>query len=242
MRPEAPLHLLDAIGRWEVLSRWERAEVGRGLRQLGWSYGEIRDLVPVPKATLSGWCRDVRLTRAQVAAIRARTTSARGVPRDTQPRRRAEVQRIRADARTFARGRLKDPLFVAGTTMYWGEGAKTETRLMMTNADPAALRLFIRWVRRFHRSDAAFVLALHLHVGNEDAAAQRWWAEALELDRPDFTASVIKPAGTGHRKNHLPQGVCRVAMRRSADAWHRTMAWIEVIGAMTDSDDRGDRC
>lgn len=231
MRPEAPLHLLDAIGRWEVLSRWERAEVGRGLRQLGWSYGEIRYLVPVPKATLSGWCRDVRLTRAQVAAIRARTTSARGVPRDTQPRRRAEVQRIRADARTFARGRLKDPLFVAGTTMYWGEGAKTKKLLAVSNADAAALRLFIAWARAFHDPAAEFVLSLHLHAGNDEDAARGWWSEALQLGAPAFTKTFVKAAGTGHRKNRLRHGICRVRMRRATDAWYRTMEWITVVAS-----------
>lgn len=164
------------------------------------------------------------------------------MPRDTQRKRRAEVEHIRADARGFAAEHLHDPLFVAGTVLYWGEGAKTAPRLMITNADHAVLRLFIRWVRRFHRHDAAFVLALHLHAGNDEASAQRCWSDALRLDRPDFTSSFIKRPGTGHRTNRLPQGVCRVALRRSADPWHRTMAWIDVIGALSDSDGRNDQC
>ena len=121
---------------------------------------------------------------------------------------------------------------MAGTVLYWGEGAKTSPRLSVTNADAAALRLFIRWVRRFHESEAAFVLALHLHEGNDDAAARRWWTEALDLADADFTRTFIKPAGTGHRKNHLRHGVCRVLLRRSADAWHATMAWIGVIAEL----------
>jgi hypothetical protein len=113
--------------------------------------------------------------------------------------------------------------------LYWGEGAKTNPRLSITNADPTALRLFIRWVHRFHHRAPAFVLALHLHEGNDDAAARRWWADALDLDDPDFTRTYIKPVGTGHRKNRLEHGVCRVRMRRSADAWDRTATWIEVV-------------
>jgi len=215
-----------------ALSRWERAEVGRALRGLGWSYGEIRELVDVPKATLAGWCRDIRLTDDQVAAMKDRGGSRRGVPRDTQRKRRVEIEHIRAEARAFAAAHLHDPLFVAGTVLYWGEGAKTSPRLSVTNADAAALRLFIRWVRRFHESEAAFVLALHLHEGNDDAAARRWWTEALDLADADFTRTFIKPAGTGHRKNHLRHGVCRVLLRRSADAWHATMAWIGVIAEL----------
>lgn len=238
MRPHAPPDLLRAVACWDGLSAWERAEVGRASRRLGWTYGEIRELVPVPKGTLAGWCRDITLSANQVAAIRARTESRRGVPRDTQRKRRAEVQRIRADARVFALDHLREPLFVAGTVLYWGEGAKTYPRLALSNADPAALRPFIRWTRRFHHDGARFVLALHLHHGNDERLARQWWAESLHLDEPDFTKTFVKPPGTGHRKNRLRQGICRVTVRRSADAWHRTMAWIDVIERRLDSDDR----
>lgn len=236
MRPEAPAELLAAIQRWAVLSRWERAEVGRALRRLGWTYGEIRDVIDVPKGTLAGWCREIQLTDDQIAATKRRTATQRGGPRDTQRKRRAEIERIQADAREFALAHLHDPLFVAGTVLYWGEGAKTRPRMMVANADVAALQLFVRWVRRFHDREAAFVLSLHLHEGNDDAAAKRWWAEALGLDGADFTKTFVKPAGTGHRKNRLAQGVCRIVMRRSADGWHRTMAWIGVIAALAGPD------
>lgn len=226
-----PSELLADIGRWAKLSQWERAETARSLRRLGWSYGEIRSVVAVPKGTLAGWCRGIRLTGVQIAAIRARTESQRGVPRDTQRRRREEVKRIRADARDFATTRLHDSLFVAGTVLYWGEGAKTHHPLALSNADPAALRLFINWVRAYHEQLAAFVLSLQLHEGNDDIAAREWWAASLGLDQPDFTKTHVKLAGTGHRKNHLVHGVCKVRMRRSADAWFRTMAWIDTLAA-----------
>lgn len=45
----------------------------------------------------------------------------------------------------------------------------------------------------------------------------------------DFTKSYVKPDGTGHRKNHLPYGVCTLLRRRSADAFVITMAWIEFL-------------
>ena len=50
------------IDSWDGLSRWERSEVGKDLRRLGLSYGEIMDLIPVKKSTLATWCREVKLT------------------------------------------------------------------------------------------------------------------------------------------------------------------------------------
>jgi hypothetical protein len=44
------------------------------------------------------------------------------------------------------------------------------------------------------------------------------------LPNVDFYKTSMKPLGTGHRKNHLPHGVCRVSVRRAADMWQRTMA------------------
>lgn len=84
MRPTAPPELLAQIERWATLSQWERAEVGRALRRFGWTYGEIRSVLDVPKGTLAGWCREIRLTDEQIASIKQRTATQRGVPRDTQ--------------------------------------------------------------------------------------------------------------------------------------------------------------
>ncbi len=215
--------------RWNHLSRWERAELSRDLRRLGWFYGEIIALIPVGKGTLSGWCREIRLTQDQIKAIKARVPSQKGVPKDTNWKRREEVQIIRDLARDEARERMTEPFWVAGTVLYWGEGDKSSRRLSLVNSDPRALALFTAWTRAYHDQRASFVLALHLHHGNDDAAAQAWWRQQLQAPDATFHKTFIKPPGTGHRKNHLVHGVCRVMMRRSGNAWHRTMAWIDVL-------------
>jgi hypothetical protein len=223
--PEA----MQAASNWDSLSRWERAELGRSLRRSGWTYGEIMDLLPVAKGTLAGWCKDIRLSEEQIGAIRARVPSQKGVPRDTQRRRRAEIDAIRRAGAVDATEKAHDPFWVAGVVMYWAEGTKAKPRLELTNSDPRALRLFISWTRRFHLAEAEFVLELHLHEGNDENAARLFWASALGLVDPPFYATFVKPAGTRHRKNKLVHGVCRVSMSKSSDAFHRTMSWIDVI-------------
>ena len=113
--------------------------------------------------------------------------------------------------------------------MYWAEGAKTTPRLGMVNTDPRALRLFILWVRTYLDFNAEFALALHLHEGNDEKAARNWWADALGIHDVQFQKTFVKPPGTGHRKNRWLHGVCRVQMRRSADAHYRTMEWIDCL-------------
>jgi hypothetical protein len=225
----APPEVVQAAGNWVSLSRWDRAELGRRLRRSGWTYGEIMEILPVGKGTLAGWCKEIRLSEEQIDAIKARVPSQVGVPKDTQRRRRSELENIRSDARASFPSFCKDPLWVAGLTMYWAEGAKTSNRLAMANTDPRVLALFIRWIRTFHDPDAEFVLTLHLHTGNDDEAAKQWWADTLNLEGADFYKTFVKPPGTGHRKNRWVRGVCRVQMRRSADACNRTMEWIDCL-------------
>lgn len=218
-------------GDWEQMTRWERAEAGRSLRRQGWTYSEIMEVFPVGKGTLSGWCRDIRLTEEQIEAIKARQPpgSRTGIPVDTQRKRRREVEAMQQEAGAEVPHLVLHPLWLAGTVLYWAEGSKTKRVLEVVNTDPRALKLFVSWARAFHDQEARFVLALHLHEGNEEAAAMSFWRDALELPAARFTKSYIKPAGTGHRKNKVAHGVCRVHMNRSTDAWWRTMAWIECL-------------
>ena len=84
------------IDSWDTLSRWERAELGRDLRRLGLSYGEIMDLIQVKKSTLATWCRDVKLTEEQVEALKLVRPPLPGIPRNTQRKRHREIEMIRA--------------------------------------------------------------------------------------------------------------------------------------------------
>jgi hypothetical protein len=59
--------------------------------------------------------------------------------------------------------------------------------------------------------------------------ARHFWSAELGIDIKDFTKTFIKPDGTGHRKNYLAHGVCRVLMRRSTNAFVATLAWIDFV-------------
>jgi len=233
MKPEVSDTLLDEASQWQHLHRWERKQLGLTLRRLGLTYTEIQDIIPVPSGTISNWSQEITLTETQIQAIRERTgpDTQRGIPKDTQWRRRIEIEKIRAEARVFAESNLDDARFVAGVVLYWGEGSKTRNALDLANADPAALRTFVKWVREYLDANAEFVISLHLHEGNDEPAARRYWTQAVGLPNARFTKTFIKPAGTGHRKNHLKHGVCRVRALRPSDHWNKVMVWIDVVAA-----------
>ncbi|MGI9528368.1 MAG: hypothetical protein ACR2NG_01540 [Acidimicrobiia bacterium] len=230
MQPNIPDRLRERARGWESLSRIERRHTAIALRELGLSFGEIRAVIPVTKSTLSNWLRSIELDTDQIASIKARTGPQARVGRsvDTQWRRRQKIAQIRTEARQFALAHLHEPLFAAGVALYWGEGSKTRSHVDLTNSDPAALRVFIAWVRTYLSPETQFVLCLHIHAGNDESAAREYWMDELNLPNAEFGKTFIKPSGTGHRKNHLPHGICRVRTRRAADNWHRIMVWIDV--------------
>ncbi len=221
--------VLERVENWESFSRWEKSELGKDLRRLGFSYGEIMELVPVKKSTLATWCRDVALTDEQIAAIKERRAPLPGIPRNTNRKRLAEIAELRFVARQLVPDLISDSMWVAGLVLYWAEGNKSRSRIGMANTDPRVLRLFIRWIRTYVEPQAEFGLHLHLHEGNDEAAARKYWSSETGLDSAKFIKSFIKPRGTGHRKNHLEHGVCTVRMRRPADAWNIVMEWIDAV-------------
>lgn len=230
MTPDIPTEVALRILRSERATRWERAELGRDLRRCGWSYGEIANELGVSQGTVARWCRGISLASDQVRAVRLRTGSKAGVPRDTQRKRRRQIADIEREAAAYAASRLSDPLWLIGTALYWAEGDKSSRRLSMANTDEAVLRSFIRWVDTYHEA-GPYVLAIHLHEGNDAASAVEYWRMALDLADAEAYRPYVKPRGTGHRKNRLPHGVCTVRLRRSTDAWLRTMTWISVLSA-----------
>ncbi len=227
MRPRIPNRLQQRASGWNHLSNRQRSDLGKELRRLGLMQSEIREIIPVAKSTLSYWCRDVQLTQKQVDKIRQRRYSTAGGRRDTQAKRREEIRVLRTEAQQQATEWSRDPLFAAGVALYWAEGSKTRNHFSIANTDPALLRVFIGWVRQYLDTSADFRLCLHLHEGNCEEAAKTYWRAELGLPTARFTKTYVKPRGTGHRKNRIPAGVCRVLVCRGGDHWQRTMQWID---------------
>lgn len=221
--------VLERVGTYQSLSRWEKLEVGKDLRREGLSYGEIMELIPVKKSTLATWCQDVDLTDEQITAIKERRAPEPGIPRPTNRKRLAEIAELREVAREIAYDLIDDPLWVAGLVLYWAEGSKGRNRVAVANTDPDALRLFVLWVRTYINPNARFSLHMHLHEGNDEPAAREYWASETGLADANFHKTFIKPRGTGHRKNTHENGVCAVRLRRAADAWNIIMEWIDAV-------------
>ena len=231
---EVPAELLHRAAEWENLKRWERKELGQELRTLGLTYAEIRKMIPVPKGTLSDWCRDIPLTDEQLERIRglggnsaAGRAKAGRVLRERNLRRTAA---IREAGREEARRLTRDPDWVAGVVAYWAEGAKRTKQVKFSNSDPDLVRLFMKWAERFLDVEVErFTISLHLHNGQDEAERKLYWGRVTGFTSDQFRKTFWKSEGTGHRKNVLYNGTAQVRISCSNTIYHRIMGWIDHL-------------
>ena len=202
MKPDVPQELLDQAKEWNELHRWERRELGKALRRLGLTYSEIREIIPVPKGTLSNWCHSLVLTEDQIQAIRARMPSQKGVPKDSQWRRRIAIKRIREEAAQYATEHCDDAFFVAGVVLYWAEGSKWRNDFAVANTDPAVLRLFVSWVRT-HLSDQADSVSASTCTTGTTSDSRRPTGGLNSVCRT--------PTSPRHTSSHRGRGIGRIA-------------------------------
>jgi hypothetical protein len=228
-----PDEFFQKAARWHDLKRWEQRDMGQQLRLLGLTYAEIRTVLPVPKGTLSHWCRDLDLSPDQIEVIKKRGwRSAAAQDKAAIARKekyRSRNEEIRQRAREEYPELESDPFFMAGLVTYWAEGHKTGNAVGISNSDPALVNLFLKWADEYLGiSLEKFRVQLHLHSGQNESDTKLFWSEMTGLKLSQFGKTYIKTEGTGHRKKVLYQGTAKVVSSNAAQ-FRRVLSWIECL-------------
>lgn len=146
-------------------------------------------------------------------------------------KREKEVEEIKKIAREEICNLSQEAFVVAGAMLYWAEGVKTNGTAVV-NSDPRIIKFMIRWwSTMFNIKPDRIKAHLHIHYGNDDKKIKKFWAKLTGIPLENFGKSFIKPKGTGHRTNILPNGIIkvRVAGKGSEDLRHRIITWAEKI-------------
>lgn len=212
----------------------------RTLRREGKSIRDISKSLGISKSTVSYWCRDIRLTSAQIKKLAEdqRTTSAGALMRASEKKR---LQRIRATAEEKERG-SKDigkisrrDLFMIGLALYWGEGYKKgNDELGFTNSDPGIVRGFIRWLAEIYairKTDLILRLSINQQHRHRISSVRKYWATVTGVPESQFSkASLIKTASKKRYVNEEQHfGTLRIKVRRATNLRRRILGSIEEI-------------
>ena len=204
------------------------------LRRRGWSYKIISSRLGVAKSTLSHWLREVPYQPNQTIIERIRLGPAHAAV--TKQRRRAkQIELLRAEGcREIGRLSARDLLFF-GLGLYLGEGTKLYEEVRLINADPRAIKVAMRWLRKACRvPEKNFVV--HAYPDTSPAAAVRYWAKLTGVPPGQFERVQIDRRLNKSAKKHrrLPYGtahirVCSRGNPRFGVALHRRiMGWMDA--------------
>lgn len=139
----------------KVYSNEIKQEV-RNLRSKGWSLGEISLKMAMPKNTLSGWVKDITLTKAQRKRIKGKEILSAAIGRPLAARLiREKMEKwkegIRKKVRHFRKLSFQNKELKKFTCamLYLCEGGKyPATRfLQFVNSDPKMIYLFLKLLR-----------------------------------------------------------------------------------------------
>jgi hypothetical protein len=159
----------------------EEQERVRQLRASNMTLQDIADQLGVSKSSVSLWVRDVHFTPSE------RRTGPHKRPHPAHEAKLAQISAL--DAEGIARmGTLSDAaLFAAGAALYAGEGSKRDGAVNFANTDPAMVRFFCVWLRRFFTIDESRLrVRVYLHEGLDLEAAEAHWSSVTQIPREQF--------------------------------------------------------
>lgn len=164
------------------------------LRQQGFSYGFIREQVPVSKSTLNRWLDSIpfvpnsdfvnKVNRTHALLNDSRRTV------KTRSEGRARIQAV-SDV-----GRLTErDLFMLGLGLYMRDGSKSGG-LRVVSADPGIIKTAITWFKKSYGIDNShFRVRIHLFPQSHVEGCLKYWQEVTGLGKENFYPVYIEKKG-----------------------------------------------
>ena len=188
------------------------------MRKKGHTVNEITKHLKVSKSSVSGWVRNVQLSKAGEKALLKKITFGQlaGAKSKREHTHRLEQQHfdnsyqaIASLQQTHAHIRLLCAL------IYWCEGAKSKDRVDFTNADPNLVQLFLMYLRSgFTLEEQKFRVCLHLHTYHDVPDQIAYWSRITNIPKKLFN----KPYQKTHTSIQIRDGYQGCASIRYHDA------------------------
>ncbi len=156
------------------------------LRDSGYSYNMISAKLGISKSTLSNWFRDRKFS----PNIEVLDRIYRGPIKSAEKSHNKKVKEIKELLELGVKelGALTNrDLWLLGLGVYIGEGTKNNDIIRVINADPAVIRLSIKWFREIiGLPEENFAIRLHLYPDNNIKESIQFWKKETGLSDKNF--------------------------------------------------------
>ena len=161
-------------------------EQARALRARNRTLADIAQTLGVSKSSVSLWVRDVPFT----PTLRLRSTHRR--PHPAHEAKLRQIEELNLAGRERIRTLSETEFLVAGVALYAGEGAKGDGCVQFANTDPAMIRFFCSWLRRFFEVDESRLRArVYLHEGLDLERAETFWSTLTGVPRRRLAMAAV---------------------------------------------------
>lgn len=209
------------------------------LRQNGKSIKNIARELYVSKSSASLWCRDVKLTSAQIKKLHGDMIRGSYAGRiqgaKIQHEKRIERER-RAEIIGIKKiGKLsKRDLLIALTALYWGEGSKKKRELFIVNSDPDMVRFLLRLFRElFGIRDDRFILGVGINIvhKNRDGEIKKYWSKVTGISAERFRKTIFTRVKNKKKYKNFGNyyGMLRINVSKSIDIYNEIMGLIKGL-------------
>ena len=213
----------------------QRKNLAVSLRRGGYSYSEIQKFVSVPKATLSYWFKDIKLSEPQLARLQKKRNEA--IQQGAQVRSKRVSEAIEKIEKTSAKD-IKDiskrELWLMGIMLYWRERVSdrdVKKGVKFTSSDPYLIRLFLKWLMEVGQLGNADVLC-DILVDENKKEAISYWSEVTGYPQGAFTRIYVQKAKKKRKKRKIKKaefGLLRIRVKASSMLARQLSGWIIAI-------------
>ncbi len=203
-----------------MASKWfDKKPEALKLRKSGLSIGVIETRLGIPRSTLSGWFKDVVLTKQQKEVLFKRwqngLVSARKKAiawHNAGKKQRLEAAQESAEE-VIAAIDIKDrnilDLFLA--VLYLGEGGKSNDSTNMGNSDPLIMKTFLTILIKNYNIDLKRVrCSLNLRADQDVEGLKKFWLKELGLPMENMKYVYIDKRTIGSKTYPDYKGVCTI--------------------------------
>ncbi|MDO8668502.1 MAG: hypothetical protein Q7K35_05460 [bacterium] len=201
-------------------SRWyESKENAIKLRQQGFSIGKIERDLGIPRSTLSGWLKNIKLTRKQKEELLRNWKN--GLIKARQQaviwHNAQKAGRIK-DAENSAKRTLKNIdlndkniLELALAFLYLGEGAKNNPETALGSSNPLILKFFLSLLKSVYNIKVEKIgCELSLRADQNPDEMKKFWSQALKIPIDRFKQVHLDKRTLGSKTYQNYKGVCHL--------------------------------
>jgi transcriptional regulator with XRE-family HTH domain len=201
-------------------SQWyELKENAIALRKHGLSMIKIEKDLGIPRSTLSGWFKNIPLTKKQKKKLsnnklRALVQARKNAVLWHNAQKRNRLETAEKDARkTLISIDPSNPVFLelALAFLYLGEGSKKNIETALGSSDPKILKLFLAGLKNIYNIDPNKIRCeLYLRADQNPDKIKNYWSKELRIPLNNFKQVNIDKRTIGTITYPHYKGVCNL--------------------------------